>query len=89
MCLFLTKINGMLKITDILNNKEFSKETIALLISENNSKVRDEIKKKSLKIDFAATRDFHNSEKTIIISNYCSANCIYGYYRRTPIRKSF
>ena len=73
--MFLTKLEDMSEIINILNNRDFTKENIAHLIRENNSELRDEISKQSKKIASKVRSDFHNSEKTIKISNYCSVNC--------------
>ncbi len=65
----------MSEIIKILNNKDYTIENVARLISENDSKLRNTLQTKSQKIIFEAGSNFHNSEKRIQISNYCSANC--------------
>ncbi len=65
----------MSEIIKILNNRDFTKEDIAYLIHENDLEIRNQIEKQSQKIASEVRSDFHNSEKILKISNYCSADC--------------
>ena len=67
----------MSELLEILNIKDFTKENIKYLLSENNLEKRKIIAEFSSEIRVNVQKDFHHSEKLIEISNYCNADCTF------------
>ena len=67
----------MSELLEILNIKDFTKENIEYLLSENDLEKRKIIKSFSDDIRAKVQKNFYLSKKAIEISNYCNANCTF------------